>query len=163
MADRVLLLWPKWPLKSKLANFNKWGVDSYWFGPAELKNEHIKSVRCLTPGIMAEMHQITSLTVLEMTEYVYHAIAFLFLYSFWLNMLESSRRCLYVCMYVCVCGCMHVCQQYSPNGWSDFNENSHKYSVGYKHGSLSFFLLKFELMTSWRPFCTKTVPALSRL
>ena len=78
MADRVLLLWPKWPLKSKLANFNKWCVDSYLFGPAELRNDHIKSVRCLTSGIMAEMHQITPLTVLEMTEYVYHALAFLF-------------------------------------------------------------------------------------
>ena len=35
-----------------------------------------------------------------------------------------------VCVYVCVCVC--VCHRYSPYGWSDFNENSHKYSLGYK-------------------------------
>ena len=77
MADRVRVLWPKWPPKSKVGIFNKWGVNLYWFRPAELKYEHLTSIKCLTSGIIVEMHQFTLLAILEMTEYVYHALAFL--------------------------------------------------------------------------------------
>ena len=65
--------------------------------------------------------------------------------------------CVYVCVYVCicVCVCVCVCQHYSPNGWSDFDENSHKQSLGYLLVSFFSFFENSNLMTSWRPFCTK--------
>ena len=36
-----------------------------------------------------------------------------------------------MCVWVYVCVCVCVCQLYRPNGLSDLDENSHKYSLGY--------------------------------
>ena len=83
---------------------------------------------------------------------------FLFLYSvkFWLNMLGSNRRCLCGCVSVCVC---HL---YSPYGWVDFDETFHKWSVGYLPVTFFTDFGNSKWMTSWRPFCTFFIRALSQ-
>ena len=79
-----------------------------------------------------------------------------------LNMLELSRGCLYVC----VCVCVHVCVCVSALQPKRLVRFWWKFTlILSRMSSCAIFLifLKFELMTSWRPFFTKTVPALSRL
>ena len=55
-----------------------------------------------------------------------------------------------------------LCDLYSPNEWTDFDETFHKSST---MNLLNTFFSDFEnsnLMTSWRPLLLFSVPALSR-
>ena len=48
----------------------------------------------------------------------------------WLSILETRQRCLYVCLSVYLFDGLCGCQLYSQNGWADFDENAHKYTLG---------------------------------
>ena len=86
--------------------------------------------------------------------FIGHSTSLPFYIHFWLKMLQSSRGCLYVCLSVCVCVCVCMCQLYSPPGSSDFDEHPHKYSLGCFPVPFFSDFENFNLMTSWRPFCT---------
>ena len=78
------------------------------------------------------------------------------LYSVWLNMLESSRGCLYVCVSVCVSVCVCVCVSVSALQPSGLNRFGWKSTEILSRMFASAFFSNFEnfnLMTSWRPFC----------
>ena len=73
--------------------------------------------------------------------------------------------CMYVCMYVCVYVCVYVCmcvtalQPKRMNGfWWNFLQ------MIWQIFARSFFLgfWNFEIVTSWRPFCSFSFAALSR-
>jgi len=82
----------------------------------------------------------------------------------WICCVRTEGVCVCVCVCVCVSVCLSVCvcHLYSPNGWTDFDETFNKWSGGYLPVT---FLTDFEnskWMTSWRPFYTFSIPALSR-
>ena len=89
-------------------------------------------------------------------------IPLLYSVKFWLNMLGSNRGCLCVCLSVRACVCVCVCHLYSPNGLVDFDETFHKWSWRYLPVTFFTDFENSKWMTSWRPFCTFFIPALSR-
>ena len=74
--------------------------------------------------------------------------------------IETEGVCVCVCVSVCVSVC--VCHLYSPYGLVDFDETFHKWSVGYLPVTFFTDFENSKWMTSWRPFCTFFIPALSR-
>ena len=91
----------------------------------------------------------------------YKDCSFLYSVKFWLNMLRSKPR-VSVCVCVSVCLSVCVCHLYSPYGLIDFDETFHKWSGGYLPVSFFTDFENSKWMTSWRPFCTFFIPALSR-
>ena len=96
---------------------------------------------------------------------VFFGIRFFCFYiqSFWLNMLQCNRGCVYVCMcvymYVCVCVCVTALQPKRMDGfWWNFPQMI--WQIFARSVFLRFW--NFQTMTSWRPFLHFFVRALSQ-